>query len=390
MSRFLFYDDKIVNLLLENEKPTGGAAVQALNWIKGLLEEGHEVALMTNAPKEKLKPEYRTLKLLPIFDDKKGMRWIRWVSYRIPYIHKQIQDYKPDYLYQGVPGWQSMVLALICKKLRIEFLMRISSDAMVDDRFLRKYSKPHQMVVENAFSLADCIICQNEYQFGQMQEKYPNNKILKITNPIEYKPTTNSYAWQGHILWLGLFKAVKNLGLLHEIAILLPKEKFVVAGEPAKSIDSKTQEYIQKLEKLPNVEFVGFLQKSEVSNYLAGAKFLLNTSLFEGFSNTFLEAMQVHTPILTTNKVNPDQIITNHNLGITYDTAEELKNKIENLTEEEIIGKRESIQKYLYNYHHHRHLAKKLVAALTENTNNSRKRLLDTLTMRPLKTSMAK
>ncbi|MBS9525038.1 glycosyltransferase [Litoribacter alkaliphilus] len=390
MSRFLFYDDKIINLLLENEKPTGGAAVQALNWVKGLLEEGHEVALMTNVPKDKLKSEYRNLKLIPLYDDKKGMRWIRWVSYRIPFIHDQIREYNPDFLYQGVPGWQSMVLALICKKLGIKFLMRISSDAMVDDRFLRKYSKPHQIVVQNAFNLADCIICQNEYQFGQMQEKYPNNKILKITNPIEYKSTTNSYAWKGHILWLGLFKAVKNLGLLYEIASLLPNEKFVVAGEPAKSIDSKTREYIQKLEKLPNVKFVGFLQKTEVTEYLINAKFLLNTSLFEGFSNTFLEAMQVHTPILTTNKVNPDQIITKHNLGITYDSAEELKNKINNLTEEQIIAKRESIQKYLYNYHHHRHLAKKLVEALTENTKSYNKGILQTLTLGQFKPSIAK
>ena len=80
MARFLFYDDKLINLLLEEEKPSGGAAVQALGWIQGLSEKGQEVYVMTDtASPEAIKPACRHIRLVPGFDQKKGIRWIRWV-----------------------------------------------------------------------------------------------------------------------------------------------------------------------------------------------------------------------------------------------------------------------------------------------------------------------
>jgi hypothetical protein len=38
MAKFLFYDDKIINLMVREEKPTGGAAVQAYGWMQPLID----------------------------------------------------------------------------------------------------------------------------------------------------------------------------------------------------------------------------------------------------------------------------------------------------------------------------------------------------------------
>jgi hypothetical protein len=67
MSRFLFYDDKIINILLREEKPSGGAAVQAYGWIRGLSEAGQDIHVLTNfTSHEILKEECKDLKFIPL------------------------------------------------------------------------------------------------------------------------------------------------------------------------------------------------------------------------------------------------------------------------------------------------------------------------------------
>ena len=66
-------------------------------------------------------------------------------------------------------------------------------------------------------------------------------------------------------------------------------------------------------------------------SFLKEAKFLLSTSRYEGFSNTFLESMVVGTPILTTPAVNPDSIISDFELGYIYQDAEDLKLILDNM-----------------------------------------------------------
>ena len=59
---------------------------------------------------------------------------------------------------------------------------------------------------------------------------------------------------------------------------------------------------------------------------------LLNTSNYEGLSNTFMEAWLVGTPIVTTVKVNPDNLIRKNNLGFVVETNTEMASKIKRIS----------------------------------------------------------
>ncbi len=64
MAKFLFYDDMLINVMLKNEKPSGGAAVQSYAWIRGLLELGHDVDVLTNQnSSDEIKDEYKKISI---------------------------------------------------------------------------------------------------------------------------------------------------------------------------------------------------------------------------------------------------------------------------------------------------------------------------------------
>lgn len=371
MARFLFYDDKIINLMIENEKPCGGAAVQSYGWIKGLLDEGQEVVIMTDtSTKEQLKEECKNIKLVPFFDNKKGIRWLRWLYYRIPFTYKQIKAVKPDYLYVSIPAWSGFMLALMCRMLKVKFIQRISNDNCINAKYLKTSSFANKFFTNQGFRLSHHILCQNNYQLHGIKTRFPDKSSIKISNPLYLKNDglTEDHV-EGYIAWLGVYRIQKNLKRLYEIAVELKNEQFVVAGKESTNYDAETREYIEKLKELPNVKFSGYLSRTEVLPYLAKAKFLLNTSVYEGFSNTFLESLSVGTPIMTGSHVNPDSIISNNNLGIIYNDVADLCKQYAAMTPKQYQEMSDNAREYVYRNHGYRVLAQRLIRYLSETDN---------------------
>lgn len=247
MARFLFYDDKIINLMIENEKPCGGAAVQSYGWIRGLLDEGQEVVIMTDtSTKEQLKEECKNIKLVPFFDDKKGIRWLRWLYYRIPFTYKQIKAVKPDYLYVSIPAWSGFMLALMCRMLKVKFIQRISNDNCINAKYLKTSSFANKFFTNQGFRLSHHILCQNNYQLHGIKTRFPDKSSIKISNPLYLKNDglTEDHL-EGYIAWLGVYRIQKNLKRLYEIAVELKNEQFVVAGKESTNYDAETREYMK-------------------------------------------------------------------------------------------------------------------------------------------------
>lgn len=369
MARFLFYDDQLINILQQQEKPSGGAAVQTFSWIRGLTKVGQDVFILTGADKNAiLKEECRHYNIIPLYDNNKGVRWLRWVYYRLPYLYSQVKQVKPDYLYQSVPGWPSFLMGSVCHILNIKYLLRISNDNLLDERINRQHSWFKRFFLEKGIKMAYCILCQNEYQLSQIKKKYPQKQALKIPNPIylSHIPTTDATQSRSYIAWVGLFQYQKNLKLLYEVANALKHEQFKVAGKELYGNDADTKSYLAKLKQLPNVEFVGFLSRNDIPPFLAKAKYLLNTSHYEGFSNTFLEAMSVGTPIISSDRVNPDGFISENNLGIVYKDLDDLVNQYRYVSSEMYSQMSANALGYVVEHHDHEALANKLLYFLEE------------------------
>jgi glycosyltransferase involved in cell wall biosynthesis len=369
MTKILFIQSDIIEIIVENGKPRGGAVVESLVWMKALNELGIEVQLLRNiGDSRKIMDKFNWVIPIETFDPNKGVKWLRWIYYRFPRIFFALKKSKADFIYESIPTWNSFFIGLICKALRIKQIIRIANDNMLDERVKLTHSKFEQIFLFNGFKVSDYISVQNDFQFNALKKNHPNTKIIKLFNPIliEKNQKIKEYKTIGYIAWVANFRYQKNLELLYNIVLKVPNINFKVAGQPLSNMDNVTAIFVDKLKKLPNVEFVGVVERKDILNFFSESKFLLNTSRYEGFSNTFLEAMVTGTPILTTNLVNPDGIIDGYGLGYIYKDESHLKNILDSLTEEDYLLKSKNCIEFVQNNHDHLVLGQKLINFLEE------------------------
>jgi glycosyltransferase involved in cell wall biosynthesis len=364
MAKFFFTQLQNVEMVVKSGKPWGGSVVQTFNWMQALNELNQEVLLAKHIDDNReLLEKYNWLKMVSFYDSKKYRGKAVWFSYRFPSIFRVFRLAKPDFVYTSIASWRTLYFCMICKILGIKHIIRIANDPDVDKSILESYPKIYELQINLAFRMTDFILAQNNFQYNILRNKYPKTNILKISNPIVLnqdflKPKKNN---NGYIAWLANFRHQKNLALLYELARSLADETFKIAGEPLYPLDAETATYFDKLKTLANVEFVGVVPRNLVLSFLHEAKFLLSTSRYEGFSNTFLESMVVGTPILTTPKVNPDGIIDEHDLGYIYTDAKGLFGILENMDLSGYLEKSNNCVSYVKEYHGHIQLGKKLL-----------------------------
>jgi glycosyltransferase involved in cell wall biosynthesis len=133
----------------------------------------------------------------------------------------------------------------------------------------------------------------------------------------------------------------KRPELAFEIARRLPHLRFVMIGG---NEIGRGREYFDKVAVLardvPNVEFVGFVPYSHVDQYFNGARILLNTSLFEGFPNTFLQAWSRGLP--TVCFIDPESREEGERVTETVSDVDDACARVERLMSDDIAWQRSS------------------------------------------------
>jgi glycosyltransferase involved in cell wall biosynthesis len=117
-------------------------------------------------------------------------------------------------------------------------------------------------------------------------------------------PAGSRIAREGIVLWVGTIHTYKQPEMLLEIARRLPGRRFVMIGGSAAPGERLRHGYYEGIRdgaaKLPNVEFKGFLPLAEVESWFDRASVLVNTSVYEGMPNIFLQAWARGIPTVAT------------------------------------------------------------------------------------------
>jgi len=367
--KLLYYDFKMPYLIKDADYPIGGATVEWYSWIKGFEENNCEVGVLTWKGSKNY-CENSDIKFIESYYPNQGIRKLRWLYYRIPILYKAIKQYKPDVIIQECAGSDTGIMAFMATIIGVPFIYRVANDMDIDDRLKKMLSFRDRLLFSFGLKYSSAILCQNSYQYENLLSKFDKSKIHIIYNPI-YNDRINSindFSKRNFVAWVGLFQYQKNLPALYEVATSLPDIEFHIAGrKSSNNLDEDTNNALIKLGNCKNVKFVGYLKRKEIGPFLSKAYALLNTSHYEGFSNTYLEAFTSGTPVLTTVNANPDNLIDEKKLGIVVNEISEFKQAILTIMKENIFNDfSNNCQKQISKAHNPKVLAKKVKQIITK------------------------
>ena len=367
--KLLYYDFKMPYLIKDADYPIGGATVEWYSWIKGFEENNCDVGVLTWKG-SKSYCENSDIQFIESYCPNKGIRKLRWLYYRMPILYKAIKQYKPDVIIQECAGSDTGIMAFMAMIIGVPFIYRVANDMDIDDRLKKMLSFRDRLLFSFGLKNSSAILCQNSYQYENLLSKFEKSKIHIICNPIynDRINSINNFSKRNFVAWVGLFQYQKNLPALYEVAKSLPDIEFHIAGrKSSNNLDADTNKALIKLGNCKNVKFVGYLKRKEICPFLSKAYALLNTSHYEGFSNTYLEAFISGTPVVTTVNANPDNLIDEKKLGIVVNEISEFKQAILTIMKENIFNDfSNNCQKQISKAHNPKVLAKKVKQIITK------------------------
>ena len=328
-NKLLYVDFDLPHIYGNSDYPVGGTAIEWSSWIKGLVELKVDLSLLSFSGSSKMINGNLSCDVIESYCQDHGIPIIRWIYYRFPSLYNSIKASSATHVIHQNASLLTGIIALICFLLNKKFIYRVGSDVDTDNRLKSKPVLTYLSLIL-ALKISNTIFCQNNYQLSNLKSRYAHKNIVKIYNPLVVKKVKKSVK-RNHISWIGNFREVKNLPELYNVAKQMPDFDFKVAGTNLEKRNQKINEIVRKLNLLPNVTLLGYLNRKEIVSLLESSYCLLNTSLYEGFSNTFLESLSSGTPIVTTKNVNPDYIISENRLGEVANRYSEIPNIITKL-----------------------------------------------------------
>ncbi|HLF11944.1 MAG TPA: glycosyltransferase family 4 protein [Gammaproteobacteria bacterium] len=130
------------------------------------------------------------------------------------------------------------------------------------------------------------------------------------------------------VVWIANLKRWKQPEVFVRLAAALSDlthVRFVLVGALMAAPDERqwAETLMASIEATPNLEYVGQKSQDEVNALLARAHVFVNTSLDEGFANTFIQAWMREVPVVSLH-VNPDGVFDRERVGIHAAGSEEL------------------------------------------------------------------
>lgn len=310
----------------------GGVEFQTSLLAKWLAKRGHNVSFITwdeGGPKEEIIEGIRIIKLCRADQGIPGIRFFfpRWRS-----LIRALRKADAEIYYHNIGEYVTGQIAIWCRSTKRKFAYYVANDEECAKKPLVKGRSHDRLLFVLGLKMAHLVLVQTMYQQRMLEENFGINAIVQYmpctfsVNALELIP--GFHERNKEVLWVGRICTQKRPELLYEIANALPDITFIIIGKPNPG-DHYGEKLVGRIKDISNVNYLGMLPHSQLPNYYKSARVLLNTSSYEGFPNTFLEAWAFGTPVVST--FDPDNLIKDRGLGYTAIRVNEIVQHIRSL-----------------------------------------------------------
>lgn len=259
-------------------------------------------------------------------------------------IYDALKKSDADVYYQRIGGIFTGVTAYYCRRFNKLMVWACAHDAeccpnRAQDEVKSTYWFKEGKIARNVLGLinaktidmfgeygiqnSEICLAQTEYQKSILKRNF-NIRSIVIKNGHYLNNIPKPTEKQNIVLWVANIRRVKHPEVFIEIAQRFKHTnwEFVMIGAPSKDREWMNLLLLQ-MGQTPNLEYLGFQPLEIVKQYMSKSKLLVNTSESEGFSNTFIEAWQNYTPVVSLS-VDPDNIIRINQLGKVSGSFEQI------------------------------------------------------------------
>jgi len=245
------------------------------------------------------------------------------------------------------------LLYVLRKMLSARYVFFTAHDNDVNGEYLHVENPFYYWAYILGLKNADTIVSQVPYHVKMLSEKYNLSSQLVLSPYFDIKPLDPSGFKKKHILWVGRAADYKNPHLFLELSKKLPGESFVMICNKSGYDGGFFKNIKREICSLNNFTFLDYVSYPEMKQYFSEAKLLVNTSKYEGFSNTFIEAAMNHTPVVSLNS-DPNEMLTAYKAGIFCNgNRQKLLHSVSKIASSGSLQKRFGKNAYEYANNHH-------------------------------------
>jgi glycosyltransferase involved in cell wall biosynthesis len=256
-------------------------------------------------------------------------------------LYRALKALRPQVIYQRVACGYSGVCAWYARRNSARMIWHVAHDTDVTRETLDPGRNPIRRILENAsirymIGATDHIVTQTQWQRTELERNYRRTAdgIVRNFHP-EPAERIDKSGDARTVLWVANFKRWKQPELFLDLAAALrdvTAARFVMVGAQAGGSGERewNAALMQRIRLAPNVEYLGPRPQAEINQLLARAHVFVNTSLSEGFPNTFIQAWMRAVPVVSL-QVDPDDVLQREAIGIRAGTTHGLADAVRRL-----------------------------------------------------------
>ena len=236
-------------------------------------------------------------------------------------VWKALHRIAPDIIYQRDANAYLGIAAHYARSSPCALIWHIASARDVQPFAIRSvrtipFDYFDKRMIEYGIRHADYIFGQAQYQEDLLRQNYGRTCDLIVGNwhPEPTVPCTKGPPVK--VVWVSNLKPLKRPEIFVDLAERLgtvTEAEFVMIGHPGAG---KYQQHLEtRMRRVKGLTYLGVRSNEEINRILAVSHVFVNTSDYEGFPNTFVQAWLHEVPVVSLH-VDPDGILATQGLGL--------------------------------------------------------------------------